>query len=156
MIVLLIVLIATHAPISAHPPYFEVKNPRGGTQLWVGYGCAARSFEHHPITKPEKMQICYLYQNHSFLRALLKTNHCFLQCKLGCISTFWQPVDKPKDKFIGNYAFWKKATYIKTNFQIKKGPLQNLRARKSTLSGPHIPVPTFILSTPPPRVKTIK
>ena len=84
------------------------------------------------------------------LRALFKTNQCFLQCKLGCISTFWQPVDKPKDKFIGNYAFCKTATYIKTNFQIKKGPLQNLRARKSTLSGPHIPVPTFPLSTPPP------
>ena len=66
------------------------------------------------------------------------------------ISTFWQPIDKPKDKFIGNYAFCKNATYIKTNFQIKKGPLQNLRARKSTLSGPHIPVPTFPLSTPPP------
>ena len=84
------------------------------------------------------------------LRALFKTNQCFLQCKLGCISTFWQPVDKPKDKFIGNYAFCKNATYIKTNFQIKKGPLQNLRARKSTLSGPHIRVPTFPLSTPPP------
>ena len=83
------------------------------------------------------------------LTALFKTNQCFLQCKLGCISTFWQPVDKPKDKFIGNYAFCKNATYIKTNFQIKKGPLQNLRARKSTLSGPHIPVPTFPLSTPP-------
>ena len=27
--------------------------------------------------------------------------------------------------------------------------MQNLRARKSTLSGPHIPVPTFPLSTPP-------
>ena len=85
------------------------------------------------------------------LRALLKTNQCFLQCKLdACISTFWQPVDKPKDKFIGNYAFCKNATYIKTNFQIKKGPLQNLRARKSNLSGPHIPVPTFPLSTPSP------
>ena len=83
-------------------------------------------------------------------RALFKTNQCFLQCKLGCISTFWQPIDKPKDKFIGNYAFCKNATYIKTDFQIKKGPLQNLRARKSTLSGPHIPVPTFPLSTPPP------
>ena len=33
---------------------------RGGTQLWVGYGCAARSFDHHPITKPEKTQICNL------------------------------------------------------------------------------------------------
>ena len=34
----------------------------GGTQLWVGYGCAARSFDHHSIglTKPEKMQICNL------------------------------------------------------------------------------------------------
>ena len=41
--------------------------PGGGTQLWVGYGCAARSFDHHPITKPEKTQICYLYLNHSFL-----------------------------------------------------------------------------------------
>ena len=86
------------------------------------------------------------------LRALFKTNQCFLQCKLGCISTFWQPIDKPKDRFIGNYAFCKNATYIKTNFQIKKGPLQNLRARNSTLSGPHIPVPTFPLSTPPPGV----
>ena len=41
-------------------------------------------------------------------------------------------------------------TYIKTNFQINKGSLVNLRGRKSTLSGPHIPVPTFPLSTPPP------
>ena len=82
-------------------------------------------------------------------RALFKTNQCFLQCKLECISTFWQPIDKPKDKFIRNYAFCKNATYIKTNFQIKKGLLQNLRARKSTLSGRHIPVPTFPLNTPP-------
>ena len=70
-------------------------------------------------------------------RALFKTNQCFLQCKLGCISTFWQPIDKRKDKFIGNYAFCKNATYIKTNFQIKKGPLQNLRARKSTIWAAH-------------------
>ena len=45
-------------------------------------------------------------------RVLFKTNQCFLQCKLGYISTFWQPIDKPKDKFIGNYAFCKNATYI--------------------------------------------
>ena len=45
-------------------------------------------------------------------RALFKTNQCFLQCKLGCISTFWQPIDKPQDKFIRNYAFCKNATYI--------------------------------------------
>ena len=38
-------------------PYME---SRGGTQLWVGHGCAARSFEHHPITKPEKARICNL------------------------------------------------------------------------------------------------
>ena len=35
-------------------------HPRGGTQLWVGYGCAARSLDHHLITKPEKVQICNL------------------------------------------------------------------------------------------------
>ena len=124
----------------------------GGTQLWVGYGCAARSFDHHPITKPEKTHWNLLPISKPFVswRALFKTNQCFLQCKLGCISTFWQPIDKPKDKFIGNYTFCKNATYIKTNFQIKTGPLQNLRARKSTLSGPHIPVPTLPLSTPPP------
>ena len=46
---------------------FQGLRARGGTQLWVGYGCAARSFDHHPITKPEKTQICYLYKNHSFL-----------------------------------------------------------------------------------------
>ena len=45
-------------------------------------------------------------------KAPFKTNQCFLQCKLGCISTFWQPINKPKDKFIGNYAFCKNATYI--------------------------------------------
>ena len=98
--------------------------PGGGTQLWVGYGCAARSFDHHPITKPEKTQICYLYQNHSFLEGpFLKTNQCFLQCKLGCISTFWQPIDKPKDKFIGNYAFCKKRDLYLNQFSNKKGAI---------------------------------
>ena len=32
----------------------------GGTQIWVGYGCPAQSFDHHLKTKPEKMQICDL------------------------------------------------------------------------------------------------
>ena len=41
-------------------------NCQGGTQLWVGYGCAAQSFDHHPITKPEKTQICDLCLNHLF------------------------------------------------------------------------------------------
>ena len=37
-----------------------------GTQFWVGYECAARSFDHHPITKPEKTQIWDLCLNHLF------------------------------------------------------------------------------------------
>ena len=51
----------------------------GGTQLWVGYGCAARSFDdHHPITKPEKTQICNLYLNHLFLEGyFLKPSSTF-------------------------------------------------------------------------------
>ena len=42
-----------------------------------------------------------------------------------------------------------KRDLYQNQFSNKKGPLQNLRARKSTLCGPHIPVPTFPLSTPP-------
>ena len=128
----------------------HVIKPRGGysTLSWVRM-CGPK-FRTPPYNKTrENANLLPISKPFVSLRALFKTNQCFLQCKLGCISTFWQPVDKPKDKFIGNYAFCKNATYIKTNFQIKKGPLQNLRARKSTLSGPHIPVPTFPLSTPP-------
>ena len=83
-------------------------------------------------------------------RALFKTNQCFLQCKLGCISTFWQPIDKPKDKFIGNYAFCKHATYIKTNFQIKKGAIAKPESpKKHPIWAAH---PRTYLSTkyPPP------
>ena len=40
----------------------------GATQIWVRYRCPARSFDHHPITKPEKMQICNLCLNHCFLK----------------------------------------------------------------------------------------
>ena len=43
--------------------------------------------------------------------------------------------------------FAKTRPISKPIFKIKKGPLVNLRGRKSTLSGPHIPVPTFPLST---------
>ena len=32
----------------------------GGTELWVGYGCAARSFDHHPITKPRRKFATYI------------------------------------------------------------------------------------------------
>ena len=123
--------------------------PRGGysTLSWVRM-CGPK-FRPPPYNKiREDANLLPISKPFVSWRALFKTNQCFLQCKLGCISTFWQPIDKPKDKFIGNYAFCKNVTYIKTNFQIKKGPSQNLRARKSTLSGPHIPVPTFPLSTP--------
>ena len=42
-----------------------------GTQMWVGYGCAAQSFEHHPTTKPEKAQNYNLCLNHLFLEGPL-------------------------------------------------------------------------------------
>ena len=132
----------------------SVSSPGGGysTLSWVRM-CGPK-FRPPPYNKTrEDANLLPISKPFVSWRAIFKTNQCFLQCKLGCISTFWQPIDKPKDKFIGNYAFCKNATYIKTNFQIKKGPLQNLRARKSTLSGPHIPVPTFPLSTPPPGIK---
>ena len=45
--------------------------PPGSTQIWVGYGCAAQSFDHPPITKPEKVQICNLFLNHLFLEGPL-------------------------------------------------------------------------------------
>ena len=45
----------------------QIYYPGGGTQLWVGYGCAARSFDHNPISKPEKAQIRNLCPNHFFL-----------------------------------------------------------------------------------------
>ena len=40
--------------------------PGGGR--WVGYGAAAQSFDHQPITKPEKTQNCNLYLNHFFFQ----------------------------------------------------------------------------------------
>ena len=78
--------LANSASVQSHATHFRAQsksffpsNSRGGgTQLWVGYGCAARSFDHHPITKPEKTQICYLYQNLSFLEGpFLKPNSAF-------------------------------------------------------------------------------
>ena len=53
-------------------PIFKKRWPYHGgggvTQIWVGYGCPAWSFNHHPITKPEKMKICNLCLNHLFLK----------------------------------------------------------------------------------------
>ena len=149
--------------VSHHaPPIHGIQNRGGGggggysTLSWVRM-CGPK-FRPPPYKKTrEDANLLPISKPFVSWRALFKTNQCFLQYKLGCISTFWQPIDKPKDKFIRNYAFCKNATYIKTNFQIKKGPLQNLSARKSTLSGPHIPVTH--LSTkypPPPGSKTLK
>ena len=63
------------------------------------------------------------------LRALSKTNQCFLQCKLGCISTFWQPVDKPKDKFQQNvqsqgnvYCYYNNVLLILQSILLLKSP----------------------------------
>ena len=43
-------------------------------------GCAAQNFDHHPITKPEKTQICDLCLNHlfregSFFKPISTFNH---------------------------------------------------------------------------------
>ena len=86
-------------------------------------------------------------------RALFKTNQCFLQCKLGCISTFWQPMDKPKDKFIGNYAFCKKRDPYLNQFSNKKGAIAKPESpKKHPIWAAH---PRTHLSTkyPPPGVK---
>ena len=121
-----------------------------GTQLWVGYGCEARSFDHHPITKPEKTLILQpMFKPFVSSRALFKTNLYFLPCKLGCICTFWQPIGKLKEKIHRKLSILQKRYLYLNQFSNKKGPLVNLRDRKGTLSGPHIPVPTFPLSTPP-------
>ena len=55
----------------SHQHVLKNVNTPGGTQLCVGYGCAARSFDHHPITKPEKTQICNVCLKTFFLLLLL-------------------------------------------------------------------------------------
>ena len=47
--------------------FLRFAKPPGGTQIWMGYGCPARTFDHYPITKPEEMQIYSLYLNQMFL-----------------------------------------------------------------------------------------
>ena len=60
----------------------------GGTQFWVGYGCVARSFDHHPITKPERRKFATCL-NHSFREGpFFKPIGTFLPCKLACMSLF--------------------------------------------------------------------
>ena len=97
----------------------------GSTQTWVGYGCAAHSFDHHPITKPEKMQICNLCLNHMFLEGpFFKPTSTFCHVNLDAkVELFWQPIGKLKEKFIENYAFCKNATYYLNQFSNKKGAI---------------------------------
>ena len=71
---------------------WQAHSPEGVLKNWVGYGCPARGFNHHPITEPEKTKICNLCLKHLFLEGpFFKTNQYFLPCKLGCISTFLTP-----------------------------------------------------------------
>ena len=64
-------------------------------------------------------------------------------------STFWLPIGKLKEIMRRKYCILQKRDlYLNQFSNKKKGPLVNLRSRKSILSGPHIPVPTFLLSTP--------
>ena len=55
---------------------------------------------------------------------------------------------KTKGKFHQKLSILQKRDLYLNQFSNKKGSLINLRGRKGTLSGPHIPVPTFPLSTP--------
>ena len=66
--------------------YYDKLIRGGGTQIWFGYGSTGQSFNHHPITKPEKTKILQP-MSESFVswRAFLKTYQYFLPCELGCI-----------------------------------------------------------------------
>ena len=96
----------------------------GGTQLWVGYGCAARSFDHHPITKPEKTaNLQPITKPFASWRTLFKTNQYFLPYKLGCISTFWQPIGKLKGKIQRKLCIMRKCDLYLNQFSNKKGAI---------------------------------
>ena len=64
--------------MSLESEFTKVSNP-GGSQISVGYGVAARSFDHHPIAKSEKTQNCNLYLNPLFFEGPF----------LNAISTFY-------------------------------------------------------------------
>ena len=66
---------------------------RGVLKFELGTDVQARSFDHHPITKPEKTQICDLCLNHLFREgSYFKPISTFLPFRLACMSTFWQPI----------------------------------------------------------------
>ena len=66
-----------------------------------------------PITKP--FASCW--------RTLLKTNQYFLPYKLGCISTFWQPIGKLKEKIQRKLCILQKCDLYLNQFSNKKGAI---------------------------------
>ena len=114
----------------------------GGTQVWVGYGCASRSFDHHPITKPEKMQICNLCLNHLFLEGSFLNQSVLLPCKLGCKSTFWQPIGKLNEKIHWKLCILQKRALYLNQFSNKKGAIgKPERLKKAPYLGRTSPYP---------------
>ena len=63
-----------------------------------------------PITKP-----------FASWRTLFKTNQYFLPYKLGCISTFWQPIGKLKGKIQWKLCILQKCDLYLNQFSNKKG-----------------------------------
>ena len=63
-----------------------------------------------PITKP-----------FASWRTLFKTNQYFLPYKLGCISTFWQPIGKLKGKIQRKLCILQKCNLYLNQFSNKKG-----------------------------------
>ena len=88
-----------------------LKFPGGYSTLsWVRM-CGPK-FRPPPYNKTREDTNFLPISNHSFLEGpFLKPISAFYNINWDA-STFWQPIDKPKDKFIGNYAFCKNATYI--------------------------------------------
>ena len=93
-----------------------------------------------PITKP-----------FASWRTLFKTNQYFLPYKLGCISTFWQPIGKLKGKIQWKLCILQKCDlYLINQFSNKKGAIgKPERPKKHPIWAPH---PRTHLSTkyPPP------
>ena len=96
-----------------------------------------------PITKP-----------FASWRTLFKTNQYFLPYKLGCISTFWQPIGKLKGKIQRKLCILQKCDLYLNQFSNKKGAIgKPERPKKHPIWAAH---PRTHLSTKyPPGYKTI-
>ena len=92
-----------------------------------------------PVTKP-----------FASWRTLFKTNQYFLPYKLGCISTFWQPIGKLKGKIQRKLCILQKCDLYLNQFSNKKGAIgKPERPKKHPIWAAH---PRTHLSTkyPPP------